>query len=65
MNEEKYIYECPECGWTGKTVSMTHDCDCGDDDNVIYSDFCCPNCGSFYYSIEEWKRLEKEVKDGI
>jgi len=53
-------YKCSICGWIGTVEEMTRDADCGDPDDAVYSDYCCPECLAFYLFINWWKKAEDE-----
>lgn len=56
------MYKCkvPGCGWIGTTEEMYYDSDCGDPDDAVYSEYCCPKCFAFYLFLDYWDKVDED-----
>lgn len=58
--DPKQFYICRECGWIGTVKEMSHDSDCSDMYDAVFSEYCCPNpkCAKFYLHISDWDKVD-------
>jgi hypothetical protein len=62
-DDDKTKYQCSKCKWVGTVKEMEQGSDCGDPDDAVYSDYCCPKCGMFYLIIEYWDKFNETITD--
>lgn len=60
--EKNTLYECHKCHAKYYPHEMMGDCDCNDELDCVYSDFCCPNCFE-WWTLDYWIPVT-ETKEG-
>ena len=55
--DTEQVYECPVCLHRCTVKEMEFDCDCDDSDDAVCSDYCCPECLTWYGRIIDWKKV--------
>ena len=51
--EEKQLYKCRECGWTGTEDKML-----ADFAGELWSNWICPSCGTWWAGLEDYDLVE-------
>ena len=54
------LYKCIFCGWIGTEDEMQECSDCGDPEDAVWIGYCCPNCGEFYATVDDYEKVDEE-----